>query len=675
MARRQYQLLMYVTSLLALSLVATLIGFSFVNRIEPAIGTRFDEPFLRSGFYDSETRQVDGKQYRWLAPQNRITIPSLSSDVAFVELTLAHPQVSDQPLTATVAFSPHAIVAWQAVPEPRVIHALAPTTALNGNLNLALKTNQPYQETAPPYRELGTVLFGIRAASIPQIPRLPVTVVALLMVVGLGFSLSLRLIGIRWWIAMLSYAVVLNLVVVGLAQQRSLTVLLLQRLTIIAILSVILTWLAVRWLPRLFAKAHVALDGTPKVVLLTLALVTFWIKAGGLLHPSMIPIDVAWHMDKMMWIFEGRVGDLYGGGLNKLVMPVEWGDEKPIIPYSPMYHFFAASFRVLPWSPALTAILLNAITDTSYLFIIYFLTRKIGASAWAGIIAALVYATTPSTYLLHSWGNVPTTFGMWWTLLAMTWILAVWDKLPASRGAWWSLSLIFAAAFVFYTVMGVFLAMFMVVLLVALFAIRTHRPQARSVMTATLTGFGLAVAVFYWQYIIPTIRQTIPLITQRVAQGGQNLGEVDRPFSEYVFEQLYLWDIYGVYIPLIFGIIGWVALIRHFGRKSMITWMFASWIIVAVLWWFAGFKVDTVDKQLFWLIPAMSVGIGFLYDRVRTNQRWHMPFVVVLTGLLFYQFSDAIYLWSFRIKHVQGFTSLMQETLRWLGFEVRGHRS
>ncbi|MFN8566947.1 MAG: hypothetical protein U0Z44_05360 [Kouleothrix sp.] len=71
------------------------------------------------------------------------------------------------------------------------------------------------------------------------------------------------------------------------------------------------------------------------------------------------------------------------------------------------------------------------------------------------LFAGTLYAVTPATFLLHSWGNLPTTFGIWMTLLSTVYLVAAYRRLD-QRGPFVVLLLLLTATMLIYTVMAVF---------------------------------------------------------------------------------------------------------------------------------------------------------------------------------------------------------------------------
>ncbi len=140
-----------------------------------------------------------------------------------------------------------------------------------------------------------------------------------------------------------------------------------------------------------------------------------------MLYPYFIGIDVSWHMNKVLQILNGQLSLFYGTNspLNESTMPeAEWGANRPVIPYSPWFHMFAVLFTYVPLPLVLTANLFHTLIDCSRALLIGLLGRKLGLSERQSLFASLLYAVTPVTFLLLSWGNVPTAFGMWWTLVS-----------------------------------------------------------------------------------------------------------------------------------------------------------------------------------------------------------------------------------------------------------------
>jgi hypothetical protein len=378
----------------------------------------------------------------------------------------------------------------------------------------------------------------------------------------------------------------------------------------------------------------------------------YLLKGGGVLWPYFLSVDIEWHMEKTQRVLTGRIWELWDANspFHQSVMPVdEWGENKPVIPYSPFYHIFSAIWAIFPWKLKFSAELYSAALDALRPVMIFFITRKFGFRDRAGIIAALTYSLIPAAFLLHAWGNTPTTNGMWWSLLATTILVGAWDRLNNSRVAWIALTLTLTLTLLFYAVTAVFTALLMLGIALALLLTRQRR-QAWAVCSSITAAVLLSIAIYYWQFVPAIIERTIPRLTGGFAERGQTLGGQEIIFSDYIIKYVYLLDIYGVYLPLILGSVGWWLGVRRFGLRSLFTILMTIWMLIAIAFWFVGLKLSMVDKQLFWLMPWMGIGAGIAVDRLLSQRglaRWAAP-LLILAAL--YTGSDALYLWTHRLN-------------------------
>ncbi len=95
-------------------------------------------------------------------------------------------------------------------------------------------------------------------------------------------------------------------------------------------------------------------------------------------------------------------------------------------------------------------------------------------------------------------------------------------------------------------------------------------------------------------------------------QGRESVGVERPPFGAYmrgfiphldyrIWPGDYLY--YGIGIPMLFTVPGFLAL----QRRPMAWVVLATWMSVAVLFMLAGYRISMVDKQIFYMLPAMSV--------------------------------------------------------------------
>ena len=401
-------------------------------------------------------------------------------------------------------------------------------------------------------------------------------------------------------------------------------------------------------------------DTTPlpthtKRLLVGLVLLTIWVKGGGILYPIMRPIDISWHMDKVReiattWDFAKFYQP---GAFSESVMPItEWGEDRPMIPYSPFIHFASLLFLVFPWSLEVSATIFNTFLDASRIILIVVIARHAGLSVRVAWLAGLLYSVTPVTFLLHAWGNVPTTTGLWWMLIA-TVALFVAGRGLANRRIFIAVVLITTVAMLSYTVAAVFHVAFVTILAVLLWVVpnSSSKPTSWRVLGATYGGLLIATIIYYGLYIPPIIERSIPYFLQISTQSTASIGVIRAPFDEYILnffpalrydfvQNPYLY--YGLYIPVLMAIPAYILMWKH---RTL--WTFAAaWYVVAIIFLMVGYKISMVDKQLYYIVPLLMLSWAMIADRLWN--RGPMGRIIVSTTVL-YTLWSALQLWIIRI--------------------------
>jgi hypothetical protein len=588
--------------------------------------------------------------YRWSSERSTISLPALGRGDWAISLnaSLRHPD--NTPLNATI-YANGTPIAQLPDGGPRRLSLLVPAALVpDGDLDLTI-TADPYRDPRP----LGVLIYDLRvtpAGARFWLPPFDSLLYALLIALGLYFCL-LRMSGR----AALSSALALGLVLIGawaLSVARYPTALMLPRLAGLAIWSVLLLLALERLLPWAFGKAGIPLSSWAMRGLLLLFFIGYWLKSGGVLYPYFIGIDVSWHMSKVLLILNGQLSLFYGTNstLNESTMPAaEWGANRPVIPYSPWFHMFAVLFTYVPLPLVLTANLFHALLDASRVLLIGLLGRKIGLSERQSLFASLLYAVTPATFLLLSWGNVPTAFGMWWTLVSTVFIVVAYKRLDRP-GPFIALTLLLLATLLIYTVMAVFMLLFLTLLVPALWLL--DRPARRSVVAlalATAAALGIATLLYYGQYIRPIFEQTLPYLL-RVGGSDTSVGLQNRePFLSYVLNYWPRMDYlrpsgsYGLQLALPLGLLG----IFSF-RDRRIRALLACWLAVALAFLVAGSRISMVDKHVFYSIPALALGVGWLMGRL---WRRGLPARIMIVSIYLFSLAAALNLWIYRIVSVR----------------------
>lgn len=591
--------------------------------------------------------------YRWTSERAAITFPALGNGDWRVELQalVAHPDGG--PVNARVFANGELIATLPELPGMRRYLLIAPARTLdNGNLTLEITAN-PYRDPRPLGVSLGRVavtpLIGAPSVALPPWSALVPALTVVLCAYG-----ALRLSRVPAWGACGAVVIVSILGAWALAVYRYPTGLFLGPLAWFMLFTLALTPLVDRGTAWMFRKLDAPLDPGLRYALLVTFLVGLWLKGGGLLFPYMRAIDVGWHMDRVRWILDGHWAEMYlPGAFSESVMPInEWGPNRPVIPYSPFFHLFSTLFALFPWSLETSANLFSALLDNSRVFLIALLARKAGLSNRVTLFASLIYAVTPVTFLLHSWGNIPTTSGMWWTLVTSTIMIALYPRLH-ERGPFILLTVLTVITLLFYTVMAVFHAVFVVFFLgLALIApVNIDRKPLRPIALSLGVALLAATLIYYGQYIPPILERTVPYVLSLATVGPQSVGVERPPFSEYMlsFWRHLRYDMrpdgflyYGLLIPLMFVVPGFVAL-----RKRPLLWvMLAAWFSVGTLFMLVGYRVSMVDKQLFYIVPAICICWGVYAERFWQRGWWGKILVVTIYA---FTLATALDLWVIRI--------------------------
>jgi hypothetical protein len=631
--------------------------------------------------------------YRWSKGESAIVLPHLGRGAWIAELNVLTQHPDGLPLGATITAGNAPPVALPESAAPRRVRLLVPASALrDGSLRLGLNS-KVYNDPRP----LGVLVTSVMvspagaAGPITALPPLGGLALALTAVLGAFATLQILVGGSvsrRGWqlspALWASLGVGLAALVGGwaLGAHRFPSSFMLPRLAALAVASVLLA-LALRPLTRwLFRVAGAPLDEPERPLeqvgafpragakiggehfmrlLLVIVMVSFWLKAIGVIYPYFVAVDVNWHMTRAQWILNGDLPRLYSTNspLNETTMPTaEWGENRPVIPYSPWFHMLATVFAFVPFMTMDTAAnLASLLLDSSRIMLIALIALRVGLSRRGALLAGATYAVLPVAFLLHAWGNLPTAFGLWLTLVCNTIIICMWDRLHERR-VMVTLSVLLLATFLLYTVTGVFMGVFLVLFtgLIWLNALRggawvALRGQLRPLWVAAGVAIALALVIYYGQYLPPIVAQTVPYMQTLFTQGPESIGVERLPFDAYMWSYVphldyRIWPgdhlFYGLAIPLIFTLPGFFAL-----RERPLPWVaFAAWGSVALLFMLVGYRLSMVDKQLFYLLPVICICWAIYADRIWGRWAWGRWAVV---AVLLYSLYTALDQWLMRI--------------------------
>jgi hypothetical protein len=168
---------------------------------------------------------------------------------------------------------------------------------------------------------------------------------------------------------------------------------------------------------------------------------------------------------------------------------------------------------------------------------------------------------------------------------------------------------------------------------------------------ATAAALGIATLVYYGQYIQPIFEQTLPYLL-RVGGSDTSVGLQNRePFLSYVLNYWPRMDYlrpsgsYGLQLALPLGLLGMFSF-----RDRRIRALLACWLVVALAFLVAGSRISMVDKHVFYSIPALALGVGWLMGRL---WRRGLPARIVIVSIYLFSFAAALNLWIYRIVSVR----------------------
>ncbi|NWJ46797.1 MAG: hypothetical protein HXX08_13050 [Chloroflexi bacterium] len=612
--------------------------------------------------------------YRWTKPRSIVLLPGVGAYPGNLTLYAAASPLYPHGQKVAVLLNGQDFTTFEVKPgvPQRFEYKYEATRFQGGNMAVELRvtpigTTDPniYSDSKSYYRD-GMKLYGLwlepEGGNI-ALPDPKTTV--LLTVASMFFFWLLAYSGVKHSIAFgISTVFVLTLAIV-LAIWRLELAIFTTRLTLVLVATGLALLVFDLLLPRLFQRWNLPLPGYVWTTLLIIFVAGMVLRGGGTLYPQTLIIDQRWHLNVINRILDepGGIAYEYSNKSDSLV-PGQW-NSSAIIPYSPFTHFYLAPFAALPIEREVTVNLISIFLDSSRVFIIYALGVALGATINGALAGAALYLILPSTYLLNSWGNWPTTISLWLAVLYLTVALVNYERLKRPR-IWIGLTLLLIITNLAYSVTMIFMGMVLYGWATGLFFFSGRKDkQAREngkllFLSATVAAIG-AVAIYYWQFIgdiIPTLNSFGQDFNQ-----GKGLGLGERSFFEYL--SVYLGNLsttYGVIAVLVLGLIGAISLSKMGkGMTSKAARYWFVWVMVAnyLLWSIAQWKIDMVDKQVWFIAPlALALSgqvIVSIWSNLETIVRignqtvWKLVGKITVSALIIWMSYSAFSLWIYRI--------------------------
>ncbi len=600
------------------------------------IGGGYADPFLVK--YVSPASNANGSQpdYRWAEAYSVIQLPGVGAGSGVIELQLAAPGSKTLPVQVYVngaaagTLNLTGTMSSYAVAVPFYPLLWGGDGASSGDLRLVLQ--------APPTRHAGInqpVAFQASVATltwgglvIPAPFQLLWLAVSLLLVYALlrRLGLSIR------WAAYGGLGFVLATALLLIFLRLALTIYT-APLAIVLLITHLALWLA-QWLAGLaFRRAGVAISPALGMMLAALFAVGFALKLGGLFHPLSRVIDAEFHMARIREVAQDFWRYYSPPGLALAVMPQTDWKTQVIIPYSPFFYMFARPLTWLPGALNLKVYIVSVFLDAIRVYPVAFIALRFGWSERAATYAAIIAAFTPATFLLQQWGNWPTNFSLIFALLFLAMLVGYWPLLDRRALVWLTLALTFV--FLSYTVTAVFLGL-TVLGLALLGGIGDRLKRAPSPSTlgfaapaasfrptiglayaktvaALLGATILATLLFYGQYIIVLVTETIPNILNTAASNG-SLKPTTISWPNYFAISAQTMVSYSLWPIYILGLVGLVVyILREKGSAATFSKaLLLSTVMVGLLFVFVNYYVDMAVKQFWWALPILALTGGWL---------------------------------------------------------------
>jgi hypothetical protein len=605
----------YLLAILALAVVTLAYQIDRGARVQ--IGGGYDAPYVRN-FQERETGPDGIARWRYATDRSRVILPGVGASASTLSITAGpRPDGVARPVQVVV----NGIALGQFTPSNGLNDYRFPLQAAQysyGDLTIDLLSEaQQVRGKGSNTIPFGPQIAGVEVVSAGGMVKPPLApLIAWFIIAPIGYFL-LRRLGVRGiWAAAAALGVLL-LSAIGMVAQRLDFALFAPRLAFLLALTYVLLVVTDLVVPRLFARGGVTIAQRDWRLLQLITVTAMLLKLGGILYPQIFIIDQPWHNQNFEKVLQGRFLELYHpapGGISEI--PGQWGIQGQI-PYPPFLYVFGLPLYLGPLGRDLSINLWSVLLDCSRPLLIFFLARRLGGSARAGLIAAFAMGMTASTFLLHSWGNYPTTVSQWTALLFLVFLATRFHDL---RRPWVFISLLtlLTVTMLLYTVTAVFIGLLLVIL-IGILALRGNGAERRQLIPlgGLLVGASLiAFFGYYVQYVGPLLTETLPAFGSGLSQ-GEALGIERDSFGVYALKYLGRLWYYGVLVSLLLTPLGAAKLLR--GKHDRLAGpLLASWFAVLALFFVAGSRIDMVDKELWFTVPAIALCTGIACDAILT---------------------------------------------------------
>ncbi len=623
----------YILAVLAAALIT--LAYQVGDTVGVRVGGGFDAPYVLN-FQEREA--ADGLKFRWASDRSRVLLAGTGATESTLTITAGpRPDGVAEPVQVIVngidvgRFTPRPGQAAYSFPLPANTFSYGDLTVdLLSKAQIIAGKGGNQVPFGPQVTDVRVVANDSNAFVKPS--RL--TLASWFLIAPLLYFLVRRL-GMRELGAAGAALLVLLLGAWATTVERLDFAILAPRLVVMLVFVYILVLVTDLVIPRLMAAAGVTIAPAVWRTLQFIFLTSLSLKLAGIIHPQLFFIDLPWHGAQFEKVLNGRFFEIYRPGAEGISTLPYCGGSKATgcwhvegqFPYSPFTFLFGLPLYLGPFGRELSINIWSALFDCSRILMVFYLARRFGVSVRGALLAAFVMSMTASTFLLHSWANYPTTYSQWCAIFFITLLVARFQSL---RRPWVFAGLLalLTVTMLLYVGTAVFIGLFMVYFLASI-AWRGGPDERRQLMPLSLLLVGgsfLAFVLYYMQFVIPMITQTLPGFADNLGR-GEALGYLGDPVPVYVAKYLGRLFYYGILISLLLAPFGLWTLLRN-TRDRLIAPVFMAWFGVFITFFISGYRIDMTDKEIWFVVPAAAICAGIACDvlltklQARIADRW-----------------------------------------------------
>lgn len=626
-----------VAPLVALYTLA-LIGLTFVYWLNPVvalnIGNTYSRPYLHRFYANERNERFD---FAYTTQGSTMVLPGPAAGPYLVRLQMSgwRPETHEDAIL-TLRSEDYAVT-FLVRRQPATYDLFFPATS--GDLVIAFESNL-YTPSSTDPRQLGIALDRVEIQGWGMLPPLTTTI-QILAIISL-FWFFWRRVGLKPAIVFLLTGVVLFAALVGLFQARLLITVALGRWIAVLVLLHLVFWPLQQLMRTILRRYNLTVSAVGWKWLWGIFGAALLFKVGGALYPHAIFIDEWPHMQRVQMVLDGRFLELYRPGFTSFLGGTV-GLEAGYLPYSPLWYLLIAPIHMagIPIGDAMNG--LNALLDVSKGLMIFLITLRTLDRERPALIASGLYHLLPMPYFLMSWGNYPTQFGLWASLVVLTFLALNYQQMPVLRewkrfGLWVGL---LALSILSYTIIGVmtFTMLGILMLFKILRGVKGSRPFILSLLIGMILAEGFAFAIYHVQFVPVFLNSTLPSVVNNIinmasAELRPDVEARESPLSNFLANTIFLRN-HTTYLLLLLTMVGLGGLyFDQSGRWYGSFW--SAWLAIFVLYTLvSAYVADMVLKHILFVMPLICISAALALNAIWDRWRYGRLATIVTALFLF----------------------------------------